>query len=217
MKDPSIKISIVDDHTLVIGGIEKLITRYPHLELISTYSNGADLMEGLRTNQPDVLLLDIQMPGKTGEELLPLIRKQYPSIRIIALTGYDTPYYIQSMMANGCKGYLLKNTNEKDLVEAIETVYNGGNFIEKSIKEDLLINILKQEKRGMTVKSQLTHREKDILRLIMEEDTSPEIAEKLHLSLRTVEKYRLNLLQKLQVKNTAGLVKLTIKQNLLDD
>ncbi len=214
---PPIKISIVDDHMLVIGGMEKFISRYPQLELTSTYSNGAALMEGLQTCQPDILLLDIQMPGKTGEELLPVIRKKYPSVRIIALTGYNTPYYIQTMMANGCDGYLLKNTGEDDLIEAIETVYDGNKYIEKSIKEDLLFSILKQEKRGMMVKSRLSSREKEILRLIMEENTSAEIAERLHINIRTVERNRLNLMLKLQVKNTAGLVKLTIKQNLLDE
>jgi DNA-binding NarL/FixJ family response regulator len=121
------------------------------------------------------------------------------------------------MMQNGCKGYLLKNIDQKILIEAIETVYRGEQYIEASLKEELLNNMLKLKTNRPSTLPDLTPREKDVLLLIVEEYTSVEIAEKLFLGRRTVEKYRLQLLQKLQVKNTAGLVKIALKMGLLND
>jgi len=159
-------------------------------------------------------LLDIQMPGKGGEELAKIISQRYPAIHILALTGFDTPVYVRSMMQHGCKGYLLKNIDQKVLIEAIETVYRGEQYIEASLKEELLNNMLKLKSARPSTLPDLTPREKDVLQLIVEEYTSVEIAEKLFLGRRTVEKYRLQLLQKLQVKNTAGLVKVALKMGL---
>lgn len=217
MTKPIIKVAITDDHPLVINGIEKVLTYYPYFKLTGAYDNGDALLAGLEKQLPDVLLLDIQMPGKSGEELAKIISTRHPAIRILALTGFDTPVYVRSMMQNGCKGYLLKNIDQKILIEAIETVYRGEQYIEASLKEELLNNMLKLKTNRPSTLPDLTPREKDVLLLIVEEYTSVEIAEKLFLGKRTVEKYRLQLLQKLQVKNTAGLVKIALKMGLLND
>lgn len=217
MIKPVIKVAITDDHPLVINGIEKVLTNYPYFKLTGTYENGETLLAGLARQQPDVLLLDIQMPGKSGEELARIIRDTYPAVKILALTGFDTPVYVRSMMQNGCKGYLLKNIDQKILIEAIEAVYRGEQYIESSLKEELVNNMLKLKSSRQPALPDLTPREKDVLILIVEECTSQEIAEKLFLGKRTVEKYRLQLLQKLQVKNTAGLVKVALKMGLLAD
>lgn len=211
-----IKVSIVDDHPLVIQGMEKMLSAYPHIELIGKYVDGDALLQSLSERLPDILLLDIQMPRLTGETLVVRIRQQIPSIKVIALTGHDTPYYVQSMLTKGCMGYLLKNSPEEEMIAAIETVYSGETYIEQSIRKDVLIELLKSRQKGRLTKSLLTRREQEILKLIVDECTSQEIADKLCLSLRTIEKYRLNLLLKLQAKNTAGLVKMAITQNLLD-
>ncbi|RYZ31886.1 MAG: response regulator transcription factor [Sphingobacteriales bacterium] len=214
MTKPIIKVAITDDNPLVINGIEKVLAHYPNFELTGTYDNGDALLAGLEQQAPDVLLLDIQMPGKGGEELARIISQRYPAIHILALTGFDTPVYVRSMMQSGCKGYLLKNIDQKVLIEAIETVYRGEQYIESSLKEELLNNMLKLKSARPSTLPDLTPREKDVLLLIVEEYTSVEIAEKLFLGRRTVEKYRLQLLQKLQVKNTAGLVKVALKMGL---
>jgi DNA-binding NarL/FixJ family response regulator len=214
---PLIKIAITDDHPLVITGIEKVLAGFKHFELTGSYQNGEDLLNGLKNQQPDVLLLDIQMPGQNGDELARIIHKQYPAIRILALTGFDTPFYVRSMLQSGCKGYLLKNTGQQTLIEAIETVYRGEQYIEAGLKEALLGNMLKLRKQKSSATPALTDREKDVLKLIVAEYSSPEIAKELFLSLRTVENYRLHLLQKLQVKNTAGLVKAALELDLLED
>lgn len=156
------------------------------------------------------------MPGMDGEALIVQLSKHMPALKVIALTGHDTAYYVQSMLAKGCRGYLLKNAPETEMITAIESVYAGETYIEQSVRRDLLVELLKTKQKGRLTKSLLTKREQDILKLIVDEYTSQEIADKLFLSLRTIEKYRLNLMQKLQVKNTAGLVKLAITQNLLE-
>lgn len=212
----TIKISITDDHPLVISGIKNMLSQYAYIEIIGAYKNGTDLLEDLKKNVPDILLLDIQMPGKTGDEIAGIIQKKYPQVRIIALTGFDTPFYVRSMMQNGCKGYLLKNTDQKTLLKAIDAVYKGEEYIDEGLKEELLNNFLKLKKQKTSTSPILTRREKEVLKLIVNEHTSREIAEQLFLSLRTVEKYRLQLLQKLKVKNTAGLVKIALELNLID-
>ncbi len=212
-----IAISIVDDHPLVIGGIVKLLQQYRHLHLAGVYSSGSELLQGLKKQNCDILLLDIQMPQQNGINLMDILRADYKELKIIALTAHDTPYYIQTMLSKGCLGYILKNSSEAEIIEAIETVHKGQQYLARSIREELLFDLVKMNHKGQNMKGKLTSRELDILRLIVAEYTSQEIAEHLYLSNRTVEKYRLNLLQKLDVKNTAGLVKAALQQNLLTD
>jgi DNA-binding NarL/FixJ family response regulator len=212
-----IKIAIIDDHPLVLDGIEKALDNYPHFRLIGSYVSGEALLTALRQQQPDVLLLDIQMPEMNGEILARKIHEQYPDINIIALTGFDTPVYVRTMLHTGCKGYLLKSIDSKTLAEAIESVHKGEQYIEASLKETLLNQALKIPQAKQAQTPHLTWREKDVLRLIVNEYTSAEIAEKLFLGQRTVEKYRLQLMQKLQVKNTAGLVRVALEMGLLNE
>ncbi len=212
-----ITISIVDDHPLVIGGMVKLLNNYEHLCLTGIYNSGQELLQGLKENRCEILLLDIQMPQLNGISLMDTLKTNYKEVKVIALTAHDTPYYIQTMLSKGCLGYILKNSSEEEIIEAIETVHKGQQYLARSIREELLFDLVKMNSKGVTLKGKLTSREIDILRLIVAEYTSQEIAEHLYLSHRTVEKYRLNLLQKLDVKNTAGLVKAALQHNLLAD
>src|SRR5690606_11629375 len=125
-----IRVAIVDDHPMIIGGLENILTRYPNIALTHTYNNGASLLNGLKENgAPDVLLLDIQLPDIPGDELTPLILRKYPNVRIIILTNFDSALYVNNMIRRGVHGYLLK-TSEKDvLIKAIETVHNGDSYI----------------------------------------------------------------------------------------
>jgi DNA-binding NarL/FixJ family response regulator len=210
-----IKIVIVDDHNVVVSGLQNMLRDHAHIQVISTYNSGSELLEGLKKQQPDVLLLDIQLPDITGDELTSTVTAQYPDIGILIMTGFDTTYHVKNLLQKGAQGYLLKNTAEATLIEAIEAVAAGSQFIDPSLREQLLQDLLKNKKQ-VSGKPVLSRREKDVLTLIMEEYTSQEIADKLFLSLRTVENYRINLLQKLHVKNTAGLVKVAIQMGLLE-
>lgn len=215
MSKTAIKVSVTDDHPLVISGLQAMFTRYPHIHLTGSYGNGNALLEGLETQVPDVLLLDIQMPDKTGDNLAPLLRKKYPDLKIIVLTNFDSTLYANNMMKLGVHGYVMKSAEEQVIISAIETVYNGGIFIEDTMKQkmDLL-----QDKISKSVfaKVSLTPREKDILQHIANGDTNQEIADHLFLSIRTVENYRLNIQLKLGAKNTAMLVKTALQMGFLD-
>ncbi len=214
-----IRVTIADDHPMVISGIQNMLAPFNHIRIISSYTNGADLLEGLKTEQPDVLLLDILMPDANGPEIANTVSKTYPDIRILAITSLNAPTHIKSMMRNGCKGYLLKNTDQKILVEALETVYEGREYIEPMLKEQMLRNMLQFKERQDTHNTDklplLTRREKEILQLIIQEYSNQEIADKLFLSLRTVENHRFNIQQKLDTKNTVGMVKIAIQMGLV--
>lgn len=209
-----IRIDIADDHPMIIDGIRNMLYFYKHIEIAHTYHTGRDLLEGLKKEQPDILLLDIQLPDKSGNELARFITRAYPGIRIIALTSMESTFHFKDMIKSGCKGYLLKSASKEKLLNAIEEVYGGGEYLEPALKDQLLLNVLKI-KNNQTQLSPLTRREKEILELIATGLTSSEISEQLVLSQRTVENHRFSLMQKLGVKNTAGLVKVAMEMGFI--
>ena len=205
-----IRVAIVDDQVIILNGLQKILADAPHVKIEGVYNNGDDLLVAMEKNIPDVLLLDIQMPGKSGPELAMNIAKKYPTVNMIALTNVDVISQVKQMLQKGCLGYLLKDVSPEILLKAIETVHNGEQFLKEEFKTQLLNSLSGNESNHL-----ITRREKEILKLIVEENTNQEIAGKLFLSLRTVENHRNNLLQKLQVKNTAGLVKIAIQEGLI--
>jgi DNA-binding NarL/FixJ family response regulator len=216
MSNMSIKIVITDDHPLAIAGLQNMLCNVPDIEVTAAYNTGAALLEGLSCQQPDILLLDVLLPDKKGTELATYISHTYPQVKIIALTSLDAPIHVRSMMREGCKGYVLKNTDKASLVYAIDQVYHGHEYIEPALKEKLLYNVIHYRKLATGKSPNLTHREKEILKLIVAEYTSQQIADQLFLSLRTVETHRFNLQKKLAVNNTIGLVKAAIQMGLID-
>ena len=198
---------------MMIQGLAHVLLRYPHIRLAGTFLNGTELLAGLEEGTPDVLLLDIQLPGKTGDELAPLILKKYPELKILTLTNFDSTLYANNMMKHGVHGYLLKTADEKVLIKAIETVFHGDIFIEESMRSRMQ-QIDHKIRKAVSSKSSLTPREKEILQLLVNGDTCPEIAEKLYLSTGTVENYRVSILLKLDAKNTAALVSKALKLGL---
>ncbi len=205
-----IKVAIIDDQLIIINGLQKILANNAGITVSGTFVSGDALLENLETEQPDVLLMDIQMPGKSGIELAGIISKKYPKIKMIALTNVDVFIQMKQMMQKGCAGYLLKDVSPEILINAIEIVHEGGQYLSDDFKKQLFNNLA-----GQNSKQLITRREKEILKLILEENTNQEIANKLFLSLRTVENHRNNLLQKLNVKNTAGLVKVALQDGLV--
>jgi len=198
---------------MMIQGLQHVLLRYPHISLSGTYLNGTELLSGLENVLPDVLLLDIQLPGRTGDELAPVILKKYPGLKILTLTNFDSTLYANNMIRLGVHGYLLKTAEEKVLIKAIETVSGGDIFIEEAMK-DKMRQIDSKIRKAVSSKSSLTPREKEILQLLVNGDTCPEIAQKLFLSTGTVENYRVSILLKLDAKNTAALVSKALKLGL---
>lgn len=210
-------IAIADDHPLVINGLKTVLKQFPQrFSLLWEATNGHEVLKNLEEGvAPQVLLLDVQMPGKDGLETCKEIHQRYPHIHIIALTNFEDLFYVKSMMANGAQGYLLKTADIDVLLKAIETVSEGEDFFDEAIKQKLIQDSL-SGKRKTGLAPLLTRREKEVLKLIINECTNAQIADALFLSLRTVEKHRTSLLQKLHVKNTAGLVKEAITKGLVE-
>jgi len=210
-----IRIAIADDHPLVINGLYHILSNAPDIEIAGTYGNGRELLKGIAVISPDVLLLDIQMPGQTGDELAAIITKDYPEVKLLALTNQDNVYYIRNMLRNGVMGYVLKTSRETMLLDAIRTVYRGGHYLEATLKDKLIKDTL-DAKKQRSADPLLSRREKEVLQLIGVDMTSQQIADKLFISKRTVDNHRLNLMMKLGVKNAAALIKKAIQQGLID-
>ncbi|MDP5169486.1 MAG: response regulator transcription factor [Bacteroidia bacterium] len=211
-----IDIAITDDHLLIINGIKDLLANVPHFRFAGAFASVEETRKGLAASQPDVLLLDINLPDGDGIQLCRELTREYPRLKVLALTTYNQTVLVKNMMKNRASGYLLKNTSLNELKEAIETVYRGEKYLQPEIREALLRDSIGDPTPGNHFRPKLTRREKEVLQLIVDELTTQEIADRLFLSPKTVESHRLNLLQKLGVRNTAGIVKAAFTQGLLD-
>lgn len=208
-----IKVTIVDDHPMIINGLKNMLHGYSHITIISAYNDGEELFKGLAQVQPDVLLLDIQLPGKPGDELAPLILKSYPDIRILALTNFSSSLYLATMLRQGALGYLLKTTRQDTLIDAIETVYRGEGFVEPSLRKKLEQESQKNSKIIYSHLS-LTIREKEILRLLVSGKSNQEIADELFIGYHTVRNYRARIFDKLEVSSISELINKTLTLGL---
>ena len=210
-----IQLAIIDDHAVVIDGLKTMLTAFSHLEVIYATQSGRQLLEQLEIVMPDVLLMDIQMPEINGIDLCKQVLRQQPGIKIIAFSSFDDSSYVKQIFRGGAKGYLLKNSDKQSIVKAIETVMQDEEYMDETIKKIIVQESLTGQRRSI-FDVPLTKREIEILKLIAEGLSSQEIADKLFISLRTVETHRLNINQKLDVKNTAGLVKEALKRGLIE-
>ncbi len=208
------KIAITDDHIMVLKGIESLLENTKEVEVVATYNNAQETLDGLKKDNPDVLLLDINLPDINGIDLSKQLLKQYPELKIIALTNFEDVSFVKRMLKNGVHGYLLKNTDKIELIEAFKTVLSGNLYIQKSINDKLLNQMSsKPTNNGLNIK--LTRREHDVLVGISEELTTQQISEKLFISPKTVETHRMNIMSKLGAKNSVGIIKIAIEKELL--
>lgn len=211
---PPIKIALVDDHPMMLNGLSSMLTNYKQVVVDAVYKNGRELLQGLVHKQPDVLLLDIQLPDISGDELAPQLLVQYPDMKLLVLTNFDSALYASKMQYLGAHGYLLKTADESVLIEAIETVHQGGRYWGKELQEQIDNQPLKA-KKILAAKTALTPREKEVLQLITDGYTDTKISEVLFLSLNTIKHYRMALLLKLDANNTASLVSKALKLGLV--
>lgn len=210
-----VSIFITDDHPVLREGLISILGLQPNLEVVGDYGSGAQLLQALQIRVPDILLLDLQLSNENGEDIVPKLLRDYPDLKIIILTGNSSAYSARLLLDMGVHGYLLKNTEQHLLVEAIQNVYRDFIFISPELQKRLF-RMSKQLKGEMTRAEDLTSREIQILKLIADEFTSQEIADQLRLSLRTVENHRLALMQKLGAKNMIGMVKKGILLGLIE-
>lgn len=209
-----IKVTITDDHPTIAEGIRSMFEAKTEIQVGQIFTTAKATLENINEENTDVLLLDINLPDMDGFEVCKQVKKKYPGIQILAFTSYKESSFLRSIIQNGAAGFLLKNSTFDEIMLAIVTVFNKEEYIQNEMKELLLSESLSR-KTNHTFIPKLTRREKEILNLILEEFTTQQIADQLFVSPRTVETHRLNLIQKLGVKNTAGLVKVTIERGLL--
>lgn len=210
MEQP-IKIMIADDHQMFIDGITSLLKEEQGICIIAQALNGQEVIEKLKFNTPDIILMDIGMDFLNGIEATEIITKIYPKIKVIALTMYDDHHKITKMLKAGVKGYVLKNTSKDELLSAVNAVKAGDSYFSNHVA-NIIIKENSQHKPDPV--SLLTKRELQIIRLISKSMTTKEIADELSLSELTVSTHRKNAMQKLEIKNIAGLVKFVF-ENLL--
>jgi two-component system, NarL family, response regulator NreC len=216
----SIKLIIADDHPLYLDGLTLLLNQTNEIKILKTAVNGADTIVMAKNHKADVMLLDVHLPDMTGVEVLEAIRKTNPTLKVIMLTHQKGSRYLNRLEALGIQGYILKNATTEFLINAIKTVANGEKCYSEGIKnisleEDFYIKssviISEKAKQGL-----LTEREIEVLILVCKENSSADIAKILFLSTSTVDTHRKNILIKLGVTNTVGLVKYAIKHQLIE-
>lgn len=209
-----ISILIADDHPLVGDGISTMIKDETHLNICAVCKTGAETLAAVETYAPDVVLLDISLPDMDGLQVCTVIRKKNKTIKLIALTSTNEAGIISQFLASGGNGYLLKNMERSDLLQAIDDVMKGDIYLSKAANQKILeqFNSLKDASQALPT---LTRREKEILQLLYDGLNGPQIADKLFLSHYTIETHRKNLMQKLNVNSTQQLVKLAIEQKLI--
>ncbi len=202
-----VQILIVDDHPLLAEGLAKLINDNHIGEVAGIASTAEQCYKLIKSNHYDLILLDINLPDGNGVDICKEIHEKYPNVKILAITSFGEYTIVRKMLENGASGYLLKNSMPEEIVAGVETVLDGGIFLCHEV--DLLM------KRHPEKHIFLTPRETELLKLIVDGYTNPEIAEKLFLGIETINSYRKNLLFKLNARNTAVLVKMAIEQKLI--
>ena len=202
------KVFIVDDHYMVIEGIRSLLQNEKGIEWTGHATNAASCHAFLQQHQPDVILMDINLPDKSGIDLCKEVKTKFPSVFIIGLSTFNQQSFIQKMMENGASGYVLKNATQQELMEGIETVMKGKTYLSVEAAHSLR----KSTSGDLPV---VTRREKEVLELIAEGMTNNEIAEKLFVSVTTIDTHRKNLLAKFNAKNVAELVKLAFYHKII--
>lgn len=210
------KILIVDDHALFRSGLRLLLSSSGKYDVVGEASNGIEMLQHLKSQIPDVILLDISMPDMDGIEAASTAFETYPNLRIITLSMYGEEDYYFKMVGLGVKGFLLKNSDINEVFSAIESVMEGGSYFSQELLFNLVSNLRSSNEMVEDDNATLSNRELEILLLICKGLTNTEIADSLFISKRTVDKHRANILEKTQCKNTANLVVYAIKTGLVE-
>ncbi len=210
-----IKVIIADDHQMFRDGIKALLADESIIEVVDDVGDGIELFDALKTSEAHLVLMDIQMPNRDGITATKELKEFDKDVQILALTMSDDDQQIYKMVEAGASGYILKNTGRNELITAIKAVAGGDSYFSREASQKLFQHLTQHQNSKKQVKdTQLTNREVEILKLIAEELTNQEIADRLFISSRTVDTHRRNLMQKLDVKNSAGLVKYVLKHDL---
>jgi two-component system response regulator NreC len=212
-----IRILVCDDHTILREGIRLLLDSQPDIQVIGEAGNGHEAVEKARTLKPDIILMDIAMPGLNGLEATKQIRHDDPHARVLVLTMYESDEYVSRMLEAGVQGYVLKKAAGSDLVHAIYAIDQGEAFLYPSITKRLVEDYLRRVETGQerTSFNRLTSREREVLQLIAEGNSSQQIAQTLSVSVRTVQNHRAHIMEKLGMHDRGELIKYAIQKGII--
>jgi DNA-binding NarL/FixJ family response regulator len=216
LMETKINILIADDHQMFVDGLKRLLLTRPEFSIVGEAYDGFGAISLIEQNQVDILILDINMPGLDGMEVTRQVSRRFPAVKILILSMYTESTFATELLGQGACGYLIKNTGKDELFEAIHSVMENGHYVSKTaLNKPLTLPPSLPAKEDLGKQFNLTKRETEILKLLVLGKTSPEIAENLYLAIYTVDTHRKNLLRKLNVKNTAGLVRFAIAHSLI--
>ena len=210
----STRVLIADDHGIVRGGLKLLLERQPDIEVVGEAADGAEAVERALALRPDLAILDVSMPLLTGIQATHEIKRHAPEIDVLVLSMHDDERYVFEALKAGASGYVLKREADVDLVDAVHAVGRGEPFLTNAATETLIREWMSDETAGPS--EPLTHREQEVLKLIAEAHTNREIGELLHLSEKTVESHRGNILRKLGMRDRVELVRYAIRRGLVE-
>lgn len=213
-----IKVAIADDHKLFRKGVILSLRQYTNISFIAEAENGDELLLKLEEEKPDVVLMDLRMPGKDGIETTKELSRRYPDVKILILTMYEDERFVSHLMENGANGYMLKNADPTEIKKAIMEVIVRGYYLNNFVNRVLLKKSNARNKGVPSLSSEivLSDKEKEVITLLCMEYTASEIAVKMEISPRTVESIKDRLMERFGLKNTAGLVFFAVKNNLID-
>lgn len=212
------KVFLVDDHQIVRDGIRSLIEDAKDIFIIGEAADGSEMLSRLDSAQPDIILLDISLPGLNGIELIPIIRQRFPQMKILMLSMYNADDYIFNSVRAGANGYLPKNSSKSELLEAIRTICDGKDYFGEEVHQVIVnsyISMAKEDKAAEK-KQQLSVRELEILKLFADGFSNKQISDKLFISVRTVESHKNHIMQKFGFKSTVEMVKYAIKHKIIE-
>lgn len=213
------KILIAEDHTLVRAGIRALLSAEPDFEVVGEVATGEDAVRVAYETRPDVVLMDLNMPGRGGMHAIGEIKRRTPEVKVLVITMHKTDEYIQEALRSGAAGYILKESGHDELRVAIRTVLSGRVYLSPEVSERVVSNMITTGPRsapGITPLETLTTREREVLKLVAQGMGNKDVANLLCLSIKTVEKHRANVMHKLALKNVAQLTAYAISNGLLN-
>ena len=213
-------ILIADDHAMFADGIASILKNEKDIEVVGQCLDGPSVIEFLKSNPVDILLLDVNLPGMSGIDVCKKVTADFKKTKVIAISMFNEESFVTEILNNGAMGYVLKNTGREELLKAITTVLSGKSYFSDDVTETIMKGLMNQRMGGSKEHKKevpkISRREKEVLELIVKEHTTQEIANLLFISLKTVESHRSNLLAKMNARNTAGLVRITMEHKLLD-
>jgi len=210
-----VRVLLADDHALVRAGIRALLQDLEGVTVVAEAGNGADVLELARTHRPDVVLLDISMPGLSGLDVSAQLERELPEVRVVVLSMHANEEYVLQALRSGAVGYLLKDSATAELELALKAVMQGETYLSPRISKQVVEGYVQRVGADQPASEKLTPRQREVLRLIAEGHSTKEIAHRLELSVKTVETHRAQLMERLQIRDIAGLVKYAIRNGLV--